>query len=51
VLTLVVCRRFALAGKPLQAIAKRARRANASAQLQIGTLVALWARALAPRAS
>lgn len=39
-LTLLVLAVFAIAGKPLQAIAKRARRTTATAQVQIGTLTA-----------
>jgi subfamily B ATP-binding cassette protein MsbA len=41
VLTLVVAGAFALAGGPLQAIAKRARRQTQVAQVQIGTLTSL----------
>ena len=40
-LTLLVLAVFAIAGKPLQAIAKRARRTTESAQAQIGLLTAL----------
>jgi len=41
VLTLLVLGVFAIAGKPLQMIAKRARRTTAAAQMQIGALTAL----------
>ena len=41
VLTLLVLAVFAIAGKPLQAIARRARNTTATAQMQIGALTAL----------
>ncbi len=46
-LTLLVLGVFAIAAKPLQAIAKRARSATESAQLQIGALTALLGESIA----
>ncbi|MDZ4691867.1 ABC transporter ATP-binding protein [Terricaulis sp.] len=45
-LTLLVLAVFAIAAKPLQAIAKRARGATESAQLQIGALTALLSESI-----